>query len=99
MSNKVIPDYTMVEKEDVDYYAFRFDEGQYEGVVFYYGAVKVEEDVENDQALLQFDFQVDKGNEVYSIEELEKSKDFRDILGDVLVSILDTEEDCEEDND
>lgn len=89
----MIPNYTMVEKEDMDYFGFRFDEGQYEGVVFYYGQVKIEEDVENDQALLQFDFQVDKGNDTYNIGELEESDDFRNMLGDILVSILDAEED------
>ena len=94
-----IPKYTMVEKADVDYYAFRVDEGQYEDVVFYYGAVKIEEDVENDQAVVQFDFNVDQGNVEYDAKELEKSTDFRDMLGNILISILDTESDCEETND
>lgn len=94
-----IPKYTMVEKADVDYYAFRIDEGQYEDVVFYYGAVNIEEDVENDQAVIQFDFNVDQGNVEYNSKQLEDSVDFKNMLGNILVSILDTEEDCEETND
>ena len=88
-----IPKYTLVEKEDLDYYGFKIQEGEYKDVVYYYGEVKIEEDVENDKAVLNFNYQIDKGNEQYNIEELQDSIKFNNLMGDILAEILDKDND------
>ena len=86
-----IPKYTMVEKEDVDYFGFKIQEGDYKDVVYFYGEVKIEENEKEDNAVLSFKYKIDKGNEQYSIEELEDSVKFNDLMGDILSTILDGE--------
>ena len=88
-----IPKYTMVEKEDMDYYGFKIEDGEYKDVIYYYGEVKIEEDVENDKAVLNFNYQIDKGNEQYNIEELQDSIKFNNLMGDILAEILDKDND------
>lgn len=88
-----IPKYTLVEKEDLDYYGFKIQEGEYKDVVYYYGEVKIEEDIENDKAFLNFNYQIDKGNEKYSIEELQDSIKFSNLMGDILAEVLDKDND------
>tara|TARA_Y100000114_G_C11632394_1_gene265073 strand:+ start:83 stop:403 length:321 start_codon:yes stop_codon:yes gene_type:complete len=90
-----LPTYKLVEKQDVDYYGFQITEGEYKDVVYYYGEVKIEEDVEADNATLNFNYQIDNGNEKYSIEQLEDSINFNNLMGDILASVLDKEEDEE----
>jgi len=85
-----IPKYTMVEKEDVDYFGFKIQEGEYKDVVYFYGEVKIEENEEEDNAVLNFNYKIDNGNEQYSIEQLEDSVKFNDLMGDILATILDT---------
>ena len=90
-----LPTYKLVEKQDVDYYGFQITEGEYKDVVYYYGEVKIEEDTEADRATLNFNYQIDNGNEKYSIEQLEDSINFNNLMGDILASVLDKEEDEE----
>ena len=85
-----IPKYTMVEKEDVDYFGFKIKEGEYKDVVYFYGEVKIEENEEEDNAVLNFNYKIDNGNEQYSIKQLEDSVKFNDLMGDILATILDT---------
>lgn len=88
-----IPKYTLVEKEDLDYYGFKIHEGEYEDVVYYYGEVKIEENIDEDHAVLNFNYQIDKGNEQYSIEELQDSIKFNNLMGDILAEVLDKDND------
>ena len=88
MKNK-LPTYKLVEKQNADYYGFHITEGEYEGVVYYYGEVKIEEDTEADNAVLNFNYQIDNGNEQYSIKQLEDSINFNNLMGDILASVLD----------
>ena len=82
----------MVEKADMDYYGFKLEDGEFEDVVYYYGKVQIKEDEINDQASLNFKFQVDKGNEKYSINELNESVEFKTLIGDILADLLDDED-------
>lgn len=91
-----LPDYTMVEKEDMDYYGFKLKEGDFKDVIFYYGEVKIEEDEANDQASLNFKFQIDKGNETYNVDELNESEEFKTLIGDILAELLDTEDNTDD---
>ena len=88
----VLPKYKMVEKADMDYYGFKLEDGEFEDVVYYYGKVQIKEDEINDQASLNFKFQVDKGNEKYSINELNESVEFKTLIGDILADLLDDED-------
>ena len=83
-----IPKYTLVEKEDIDYYGFKILEGEYEGVIYYYGEVKLIENEEEDELNINFKYKIDKGNERYSIEELQDSIKFNDLMGDILSKVL-----------
>ena len=88
-----IPKYILVEKEDIDYYGFKIQEGEYKDVIYYYGEVKIEENTDKDQAVLNFNYQIDKGNEKYSIEELQDSIKFNNLMGDILATVLDKDND------
>jgi hypothetical protein len=88
-----IPNYILVEKEDIDYYGFKIQEGEYKDVIYYYGEVKIEEHTDKDQAVLNFNYQIDKGNEKYSIEELQDSIKFNNLMGDILAEVLDKDND------
>ena len=88
-----IPKYTLVEKEDLDYYGFKIQEGEYKDVVYYYGEVKIEENTDKDHAVLNFNYQIDNGNEQYSIEELQDSIKFNNLMGDILAEVLDKDND------
>jgi hypothetical protein len=90
-----LPTYKLVEKQDIDYYGFKITEGEYKDVVYYYGEVKIEEDTEADNAVLNFNYQIDNGNEQYSIEQLEDSINFNNLMGDILASVLDKNDDEE----
>lgn len=59
--------------------------GDFEGVVYSYGRVSVEEDEKNDQAFLNFDFDVIDNN---CIEGIENDILFKNHIGDVLTSIV-----------
>ena len=57
--------------------------GEYAGVVYNYGKVSFDEDVENDQAFLNFEFDV--------VDDLGMSLDtheFKTFIGDILTGIL-----------
>ena len=86
-----IPKYTMVEKEDVDYYGFKIQDGEYKDVVYFYCEVSIKENMDEDQATISFKFQIDKGNKQYSIEELNESTEFKTLIGDILATLLDGE--------
>ena len=88
-----IPNYTLVEKEDIDYYGFKIQEGEYKDVIYYYGEVSVKEHTDEDQATISFKFQIDNGNEKYSIEELQDSIKFNNLMGDILAEVLDKDND------
>jgi len=64
--------------------------GEYAGVVYSYSNVSVTTDDKDDPTLppvLSFNFEVfSQGN--YTLEELEDDYDFRERMGDVLVSIV-----------
>jgi hypothetical protein len=90
-----LPAYKLVEKQNVDFYGFQITEGEYKDVVYYYGEVKIEEVPEEDEAILNFNYQIDNGNEQYSIKELEDSIGFNNLMGDILASVLDKEDEEE----
>lgn len=59
--------------------------GTFAGVIYSYGKVAVNEDVENDTASISFDYDV---KESVGIEGLEENEDFKNHIGNVLVSMV-----------
>jgi hypothetical protein len=79
-------DYVFVIPEDdnnsVD---IRINSGEYFGVVYNYGKVSVEEDRDNDQAYLAFEYNVVDPN---GIEDIESNIGFKNHIGDILSTIM-----------
>lgn len=63
----------------------KFLDGPYEGVVFKYGKVKVEE--KDDEAYLQFAFDVIESKSVKP-KKLEKNEEFKNYIGSMLIEII-----------
>lgn len=59
--------------------------GKYSGVLFNFGRVSVDEDKENDQAFLNFEYNIVDSN---GIEYLENNIEFKDHIGNILTSIV-----------
>jgi len=81
--------YIYVSGEDEDWTAIKLSEvtGKYQNIIFKYGKVGVEEDKENDVASLQFEYDVLSSHDI-EIEELDKDSEFKNLLGDILIHIL-----------
>lgn len=79
--------YTYVENKDKTWTGIGLTEkaGKYQGVVYRYGEVKIQEDEENDTASLQFDFDVLDSN---GLPKEMINDDFFKIIGDILQNIL-----------
>ena len=86
MSNP--PNVVTVEREGEQFYALRITEGEYENVIFTIGKVGFVENEEQTECTLKYDFKIDKVPESYNIKELNDNIDFKNTVGDILVSLL-----------
>ena len=84
--------YTFVEKVDSDLYSIKILEGLYANIIYTYGKVTIEEDVENDLARLKFDFIIERAVDPYTTKELETSDEFRNYIGNILTEILNNQD-------
>jgi len=87
----------MIEYKENDDYVFvipenattnvdiRVNSGEYSGVVYNYGKVSVEEDEDNDQAYLLFEYDIVDSN---GFELLESDDKFKNHIGDILTTIM-----------
>ena len=81
--------YTYVSRGTEQWASIMITKGEYEGVIYQYGKVSVAEE-ENEDGTMPLSFQYNVIDEVgHNKEELEKSHEFRNTLGDILVDILD----------
>jgi len=81
-------EYTFVENASADFWGIKFKRGSpYSGVVVVYGTVSIKESQELDIATLSFTYDIQNAGD-YNIDELEKSEEFKNYLGDVLQSII-----------
>jgi hypothetical protein len=84
-------DYTyIVDEKDTSSIHIKLLTGEYVNTTFKYGKVNIEE--KDGNAYLQFDFDVIQS----SIKNVSKTKEFRNYIGDLLVSILMSKLDIEE---
>ena len=81
--------YTYVSRGTEKWASIMITKGKYDGVIYQYGRVSVAEE-ENENGKMPLSFQYNVIDEVgHDKEELEKSNEFRNTLGDILVDILD----------
>lgn len=79
---------TFVEKPSQNLYAVKVLEGPYTDVIYTYGKVRLHEDEPNGELKLQFDFNVNDVPKNLNKEELNKSEEFRNFMGDILTQLL-----------
>ena len=83
----MIPKFELVECKNGyhdDHWCIKILDGEYEGLVYQYDTVKIEEDGDSDGAVLIFNtITIDNPNDANLTEEGE-----RNILGNILVSII-----------
>jgi hypothetical protein len=72
-------------KEDTDSVHIKLLNDPYDGVVFKFGKVKVEE--KDEQAYLHFEFHVIESYQIKP-KKLEKDEDFKNFIGEMLVEII-----------
>jgi len=82
--------YALVEKAGSWEYGIKILEGQYAGIIYTYGTVKLVEEKENDCAKLQFTYALNEVCAPHNEAELKTSDTFRNFLGDILTHIIDT---------
>jgi hypothetical protein len=81
--------YTYVSRGTEQWASIMITKGEYEGVIYQYGRVSVAEKENEDGTMpLSFDYNVVDQNG-HDKEELDSSVEFKNILGDILVDILD----------
>ena len=79
-------DYTFIQSEDDSSLAnVKLISGEYEGIVYSYGKVSVEEDEENDTAYLSFAFNIVDPN---GFDNIEENLEFKNYIGEVLTTIM-----------
>lgn len=81
-------DYTFIQSEDDNSLAnVKLISGEYDGIIYSYGKVSIEEDEENDRAYLSFAFNVVDSN---GFDNLEENLEFKNYIGEVLTTIMTT---------
>jgi hypothetical protein len=81
-------EYTYVENDSSEFWGIKFRESSpYAGVVVVYGTVSIKESEELEIATLSFTYNVQDAGD-FNVDELEKSEEFKNYLGDVLSSII-----------
>mgnify|MGYP000279964923 CR=1 FL=1 len=75
-----------VERGDSELYSLKVVQGPYSGVVYTYGKVEITGSV--DEPVVKFDFTINEVPEGKKKNKLEKSKPFKNFMGDVLITLI-----------
>jgi len=78
-----------VEKGDSELYSLKVVQGPYTGVIYTYGKVQIKGTLE--EPIVKFDFTINEVPKGKKQAKLEKSKAFKNFMGDILVSLLEDE--------
>lgn len=83
------PKYAFVDKMDVvdDTWHIQIKDGDYSGVVYKYGSVKIHEN-DGKEAVLKFQFAIVEAPDHLHLDDLNHDTDFMNTLGDILHNIL-----------
>ena len=79
-------EYDLIPIEDADVFAIKLKGGKYDGVMYCYGSVSVEEDIPK----LKFDYIIIDTNKLF-LDDLTKDEEFHTIIGDILVDMITVE--------
>jgi hypothetical protein len=77
-----------VERSSSELYSLKVVQGPYLGVIYTYGKVTLHEDEANCELKIQFKFKLEEVPDNLNEEELEKSPDFKNFMGDILSQLL-----------
>jgi len=77
-----------VERSSSELYSLKVVQGPYLGVIYTYGKVTLHEDEANCELKIQFKFKLEEVPDNLNEEELEKSADFKNFMGDILSQLL-----------
>mgnify|MGYP001113740267 FL=1 len=75
-----------VEKGDSELYALKVVHGPYTGVIYTYGKVEIKGTV--DEPVVKFDFTINEVPKGKKKTKLEKSKTFKNFMGDILITLI-----------
>lgn len=90
MTNKITDlSYSFVERPLSEFYSVRIKEGIYAGNIVTFGKVSIRED-KGSPATLQFTYRLEEVVPPFTTKELDESKEFKTLLGDVLTHIITT---------
>jgi hypothetical protein len=78
--------FTLMENDEVDYFAVRINEGDFRGVIYRFGKVDVEE--KDGQAFIHFEFEPLVTNPIYTLEQLDNNPQLEEIAGQILQYML-----------
>lgn len=77
-----------VERPSSELYSLKVVQGPYLGVIYTYGKVSLHEDEANCQLNVKFDFKIEEVPDNLNEEELKKSDNFKNFMGDILSQLL-----------
>ena len=83
--------FSFVEQPGNELFGIRVKKGRFKGVIFTFGEVRLNEDTDQDQLGVNFDYIVNEGNARYPRESLEKNLKFKNFLSKILIYILEKE--------
>ncbi len=89
-------DYKFVESNISELYGIKLMSGEWEDVIVTYGKVTIKENTDSGIATLAFEYNINDPVG-WGYDELEKSEDFKNYLGDVLSHIINSKEETNED--
>jgi hypothetical protein len=81
-------DFDFVEKEGSELYSTRILRGEYSGVIFTYGSVRLRE--EDEQLRIQFQFKIEQVPEGSHPETFERNPKFKHFIGELLGQLLES---------
>jgi hypothetical protein len=83
-------DYKFVEKATSDFYSVKLLTGKFAGVIYTYGLVKLQENLESDSLTVQFDYKIEDTplHCQPAMGDLNTNVEFKDYIGDMLGHIL-----------
>jgi hypothetical protein len=92
MKTKVTEDtFKFVERASSDLYSIKILKGRFKGIIFTFGKVSLNENKEDDQLGVDFQYAVEEGNRRYPKEILNENLKFKAFLSKILIYILNEE--------
>lgn len=85
-AKKMKQEYDLIPIEDADMYAIKLKGGKYDGIMYCYGSVSVDESIPK----LNFDYTIIDTNKFF-LDHLTNDEEFHTMIGDILVEMITAE--------